>query len=65
MNLRFRRPARGDITVDARIDQAEIARIRNEAETNGKDEYWLELQLLDADGEVVAESRGLYQMRAH
>ena len=26
---------------------------------------WLELQLLDADGEVVAESRGLYQMRAH
>jgi acyl-coenzyme A thioesterase PaaI-like protein len=65
MNLRFRRPARGDITVDARIDQAEIARIRNEAETNGKAEYWLELQLLDADGEVVAESRGLYQMRAH
>ena len=65
MNLRFRRPAKGDITVDARIDQAEITRIQNEAEASGKSEYWLELQLLDADGEVVAESRGLYQMRAH
>jgi acyl-coenzyme A thioesterase PaaI-like protein len=65
MNLRFRRPAKGDITVDARIDQAEIARIQNEAEASGKADYWLELQLLDAGGEVVAESRGLYQMRAH
>lgn len=65
MNLRFRRPAKGDITVDARIDQAEIARIQQEAEANGKADYWLELQLLDANGEVVAESRGLYQMRAH
>ncbi|QEY65292.1 DUF4442 domain-containing protein [Metapseudomonas lalkuanensis] len=65
MNLRFRRPAKGDITVDARIDQAEITRIQNEAEASGKADYWLELQLLDAEGEVVAESRGLYQVRAH
>ncbi|MDH4570221.1 DUF4442 domain-containing protein [Pseudomonas sp. BN414] len=65
MNLRFRRPAKGDITVDARIDPAEIARIQRDAEANGKAEYWLELQLLDASGEVVAESRGLYQMRAY
>ena len=65
MNLRFRRPAKGDITVDARLGAEEIARIQREAETNGKADYWLELQLLDTDGEVVAESRGLYQMRAH
>ncbi|MFC5696143.1 PaaI family thioesterase [Pseudomonas sp. GCM10022186] len=65
MNLRFRRPAKGDITVDARLGAEEIARIQREAETNGKADYWLELQLLDAGGEVVAESRGLYQMRAH
>ncbi len=65
MNLRFRRPAEGDITVDARIDPVEIARIQRDAEANGKAEYWLELQLLDVSGEVVAESRGLYQMRAY
>ncbi|WP_342243661.1 PaaI family thioesterase [Pseudomonas sp. OTU5201] len=65
MNLRFRRPAKGDITVEARMGSEEITRIQQEAETNGKADYLLELQLLDADGEVVAQSRGLYQMRAH
>ncbi|MOA64755.1 hypothetical protein D3C78_1909100 [compost metagenome] len=65
MNLRFRRPAKGDIRVEARLDQAEITRIQQEAEANGKAEYHLELQLLDASGDVVAESRGLYQLRKH
>ncbi|MDH4555030.1 DUF4442 domain-containing protein [Pseudomonas sp. BN417] len=65
MNLRFRRPAKSDITVEARLGEEEIARIQQEAEANGKADYVLELQLLDATGEVVAESRGLYQMRTH
>ncbi|MCY1300008.1 hypothetical protein D9M70_495630 [compost metagenome] len=65
MNLRFRRPAKGDITVEARMHSEEIMRIQREAEANGKADYLMELQLLDATGEVVAESRGLYQMRAH
>jgi acyl-coenzyme A thioesterase PaaI-like protein len=65
MNLRFRRPAKGDITVEAHMHSEEITRIQREAEANGKADYLLELQLLDATGEVVAESRGLYQMRAH
>lgn len=65
LSLRFRRPARGDISVDARLGSDEIQRIRQEAEDRGKADYWLELQLIDASGEVVAESRGLYQLRAH
>jgi acyl-coenzyme A thioesterase PaaI-like protein len=65
LNLRFRRPARGDISVDARLGNDEIQRIRQEAVDRGKADYWLELQLIDASGEVVAESRGLYQLRAH
>lgn len=65
LNLRFRRPARGDISVDARLGSDGIQRIRQEAEDRGKADYWLELQLIDASGEVVAESRGLYQLRAH
>ncbi|MCO6059674.1 DUF4442 domain-containing protein [Pseudomonas sp. MOB-449] len=65
MNLRFRRPAKGDITVDAYLGAEDVARIQQEAETHGKADYLLELHLMDANGEVVAESRGLYQMRAH
>lgn len=65
MHLRFRRPATSDIRVEAQLSAEEIARIQNEAEQSGKSEYRLELQLLDATGEVVAESSALYQLRKH
>lgn len=65
MNLRFRRPATGDIVVEARLSAEEIARLQREAQTNGKAEYVLELQLTDGSGEVVALSRGIYQLRKH
>lgn len=63
MNLRFRRPASGDIRVEARLSAAEIARLEDEAGRLGKAEYQLDLQLTDGAGEVVAESRGHYQLR--
>ncbi|MFI8480460.1 PaaI family thioesterase [Pseudomonas sp. NPDC078700] len=65
MNLRFRRPAKGDITVEAGLSSTEIQRLEDEAQRLGKAEYILELQLKDASGEVVAESRGYYQLRMH
>lgn len=65
MNLRFRRPATGDIVVEARLSTEEIQRLENEAQANGKADYLLELALTDANGEVVALSRGLYQLRRH
>jgi acyl-coenzyme A thioesterase PaaI-like protein len=65
MNLRFRRPAAGDIHVEARLDAAQIDRLQGEAQSLGKADYLLELQLTDASGEIVAESRGLYQLRIH
>lgn len=63
MNLRFRRPATGDIFVEARLEAAEIARLEDQATRQGKAEYLLELHLTDGAGEVVAESRGHYQLR--
>lgn len=65
MNLRFRRPATGDIRVEARLEAAEIERLQAEAAETGKAEYVLELALTDNTGEVVAQSRGLYQLRKH
>jgi thioesterase domain-containing protein len=64
MNLRFRRPATGDIRVEARLAAEEIQRLQKQVTEQGKAEYCLELQLTDDDGEVVAESSGLYQLRA-
>ena len=65
MNLRFRRPATGDIVVEARLSAEEIERLQGEAQANGTAEYVLELQLTDGSGEVVALSRGIYQLRKH
>ncbi|MGB4073739.1 YiiD C-terminal domain-containing protein [Pseudomonas sp.] len=64
MNLRFRRPASGDIRVEARLEAEEIQRLQQQATDTGKAEYLLQLQLTDDSGEVVAESRGVYQLRA-
>ena len=65
MNLRFRRPAKGDICVEARLSAEQIEQLQNEAQANGKADYLLDLELTDANGEVVALSRGLYQLRKH
>lgn len=63
MNLRFRRPATGDIHVEARLEDAQIQALQKQATEEGKADYVLELQLIDESGEVVAQSRGLYQLR--
>ncbi|HEX5843847.1 MAG TPA: YiiD C-terminal domain-containing protein [Pseudomonas sp.] len=64
MNLRFRRPATGDIRVEARLAAEEVERLQKQVTQEGKAEYLLQLRLTDDSGEVVAESRGLYQLRA-
>ncbi|MES2821723.1 MAG: YiiD C-terminal domain-containing protein [Pseudomonadota bacterium] len=65
MHLRFRRPAVGDIRVEARLDAQEINRLQEQAAATGKAEYRLDLELLDSRGEIVAQSQGLYQLRRH
>lgn len=63
MNVDFKRPALGDIRVSASLSDAEIQRIEQQAETEGKAPYTLTLELKDAQGAVVAISQGQYQLR--
>jgi acyl-coenzyme A thioesterase PaaI-like protein len=63
MHLRFRRPATTDISVEARLDLQQVEQLQTLAETTGKADYNLDLQLCDASGEVVALSQGAYQIR--
>ncbi|MEO4048556.1 YiiD C-terminal domain-containing protein [Pseudomonas sp. CAU 1711] len=63
MNLRFLRPASSDIFVEAHLPGSEIERIQDEAQRLGKADYQLELQLQDCDGQTVAQSTALYQLR--
>lgn len=63
MQIRFRRPAKTDITVEVRISEEEVLRIQSEAEANGKADFEWECDLKDTSGEVVAICRNLYQLR--
>jgi len=64
LDMRFLKPATQDITVEISLDDSQIAAIGAEALEKGKAEYVLEGKLKSADGVIVAESRGVYQLRA-
>ncbi|MDE0856206.1 MAG: YiiD C-terminal domain-containing protein [Nevskia sp.] len=65
LDLRFLKPAKGDVTVEFALDDIHIASLSAEAAEKGKAEFILEGQLKTADGTVVAESRGVYQIRSN
>ena len=64
LNLRFLKPAKSDVTVEFALDDIQIASLSAQALEKGKAEFILEGQLKTADGVVVAESRGVYQVRS-
>lgn len=64
LDLRFLKPAKGDVTVEISLDDARIASLSAQAAETGKAEFILEGQLKTADGTIVAESHGVYQVRS-
>ncbi|MBF6240600.1 YiiD C-terminal domain-containing protein [Nocardia otitidiscaviarum] len=65
LRIAFRKPARTDVRAEATLAEEEIARITAEAAANGKSDFTLRAVVTDADGVLVAETEGLYQLRAH
>ena len=63
MYIKFTRPATTDVTIEIRLSDEEAQRITADAEENGKADYILEGELVDANGTVVALSKGTYQLR--
>ncbi|MFP5382733.1 MAG: PaaI family thioesterase [Gammaproteobacteria bacterium] len=63
MNIRFRRPATGDIWVEVRVSDEFVQKVQAEADANGKADYEWECELKDAAGTVVAISKNIYQLR--
>ena len=63
MQIRFRRPAFTDVTVEVFLPEEEAQRIAGEAERLGKSEFILKTEVRDANDGVVAETEGIYQLR--
>lgn len=65
LDLKFLKPATSDVSIDIRLDDAEIARIETDLAAHGKAEFVLTGELTDAAGVVVAQSHGVYQLRSN
>jgi len=63
VNIRFRRPATKDVTMEVELSAEEASRIQTEALEKGKADYVLNLELVDASGEVVSIVGGSWQVR--
>jgi len=63
LDLRFLKPAKGDIAVACALSDAEMSALSTEVTLRGKADFVLESKLTGHDGTVVAESRGVFQMR--
>lgn len=59
----FQRPGLGDVRASATIALDEIERVRREALATGKSEFYVEAEIVDAQGTVVATTRALNQLR--
>ncbi len=65
LKINFRRPARDTVTAKASLTDEQIASLTEEALANGKAQFILTAELFDAGGELVADTEGTYQIRAH
>jgi acyl-coenzyme A thioesterase PaaI-like protein len=60
MSIRFHKPARTAVTVDARMTEEEIDRVTAELEEKGKAKYVLDQEVCDESGVVVATTSAVY-----
>ena len=63
VKIRFRRPAMTDVTMEVELSAEEASRIQTEALEESKADYVLNLELVDASGEVVSIVGGTWQVR--
>ena len=65
VTIRFIRPVKTDITVESFMSDDQINHLEETARQNGKAEYVLNHKLIDEKNELVAESKGIYQIRTN
>lgn len=64
LDIQFVAMAKSDVRAEATLDDETIARVEAEAAERGKADFTLEAVVTDVDGQTVATTRGLYQLRA-
>ncbi len=63
MTIRFVRPACTDVTIECSFSTGEAEWIQAAVELHGKADFTLAGHVIDQSGDVVAVSKGIYQLR--
>ena len=63
VQIRFRRPALTDITLETELSEERVTQIREDLEEKGKADFTLDLELIDTQGEAVSLVQGVWQGR--
>lgn len=63
MEVEYLAPARSDVTATVSLTEEEVAAVLRQAREDGRAPFTLEARLLDAEGTLVARTRGDYQLR--
>jgi len=63
LNIKFLKPAVTDITCEHKMEHVIAQQIVDTCLKNGKADYEISLELKDTNGNIVAVTEGLYQMR--
>ncbi len=63
LSVQFLAPARTDVTVEARMDPAEVRGLAATADQAGSADFVLDLEARDESGRTVLTSQGRYQLR--
>lgn len=64
LKIDYVRPATTDVRAETKLDLESIEALKAELEVTGKVQFELDAELTDTTGQVVATTRGTYQIRA-
>ncbi len=64
ITIRYRKPVTTDAVIEMGLTAEEVARIQRDLDANGKADFVVEADIVDASGEPAASIRGLYQIRS-
>ena len=62
-SIKYRRLATTEVTLEVSLGEEEAHAIQEAAEREGKKDWTMDLELKDANGEVVCLVRGIWQLR--
>ena len=63
VSIRYRRPATGDVFLEVGLTPEQVEEIQRSAEEKGKQDWTMDLELKDADGQVCCLVHGTWQIR--